>query len=479
MKQSLFTSLILFISTIGGVTYTNQSSSDTIKKSPNIIVIVSDNQGWNDAGFNGGKDIPTPHLDQLAADGIIFNAGYASHPYCSPSRAGILTGRYQQSFGHENNTPYQHDDPEAGLPLTETTLAEVLDENDYSTCAVGKWHLGDFRKFWPMQRGFQEWFGFFGGGLDYWGSVGKHAPDAGVQRNEKIVPQKELTYLTDDFTNASIDFIQKQNEKPFFLYLAYNAPHSPIQATPEYLAKTDFIEDGTRSAYAAMVVGMDQGIGKIVKTLKSKKIYDNTLIVFLSDNGGHLNGASNYPYRGHKGMLFEGGIRVPFLLNYPAKIKGGATYHHPISALDIFPTALAAANVNTVLQKQLDGVNLLPYLNNSIKEKPHDLLFWRYSEGAGYAVRKDNWKMVYSGYKQDYFLFDLEKDPYEQRNVTKEFPKKLHELKKDYEAWNKTLVPALWQDPHAENVLKEESKRKTKLENAAKGFYKKTKLEER
>lgn len=440
---------------------------------PNIILIVSDDQGWNDAGFNGGKDIPTPNLDQLAADGIIFNAGYASHPYCSPSRAGLLTGRYQQRFGHENNTPYKHDDPEAGIPTTETNLAEALVKYNYNTCAVGKWHLGDFKKFWPMQRGFKEWFGFHGGGLDYWGSVGNKKPNSGIQRNEEIVPINELTYLTDDFTNASTDFINKQKENPFFLYLAYNAPHAPIQATPEYLAKTDFIEDGDRSTYAAMVVGMDEGIGKIVKTLKEKGIYENTLIFFLSDNGGHLHGASNYPFRGHKGMLFEGGIRVPFLVSYPKVIKGGQRFNSPISALDIFPTAIAAAEIDYTSSLKLDGVNLLPYLSSAKNEAPHDLLFWRYSEGAGYAVRKENMKMVYSGYKQDFLLFDLEKDPYEQNNLAQVFPKKLEALKKEYAIWNEGLVPALWQDPHAENVLKEESKRKELINKAASGYYKK------
>lgn len=458
-----FILILLFLS----IQYSIQSQSR-----PNVIIIVSDDQGWNDVGFNGGKDIPTPHLDALAYDGIIFDAGYASHPYCSPSRAGLLAGRYQQKFGHENNTPYSQEDEDAGLPLDEKMLSEVLKENGYATCAIGKWHLGDHEKFWPTQRGFDEWYGFYGGGMSFWGDTGKKPAKSGVLRNGEIVPQSELTYLTDDFTKEAVRFIQKQEEKPFFLYLAYNAPHAPIHATEQYLAKTDHIEDGARSAYGAMVVGMDEGIGKVVQTLKNQGIYDNTLIFFYSDNGGHLHGASSDPFRGHKGMLFEGGIRVPFLCSYPGKLTYPHHYPHAISALDIFPTVLAAADITP--PKPLDGVNLLPFLSGSTSSPPHQKLYWRYSDGAGYAVRKDNYKLIYSGYKEKLLLFDLATDPYETSDLAQQHPEKVQELRLEYQAWNKELIPAKWYDPHPENILKEEQKRQN-IRNKAKAGEKKSK----
>lgn len=434
---------------------------------PNVIIIVSDDQGWNDVGFNGGKDIPTPHLDALAGDGVVFDAGYASHPYCSPSRAGLLAGRYQQKFGHENNTPYNQADENAGLPLNEMMLSEVLKENGYATCAIGKWHLGDHEKFWPTQRGFDEWFGFYGGGMSFWGDTGKKPAKSGVLRNGEIVPQSDLTYLTDDFTHEAVKFIQKQEQDPFFLYLAYNAPHAPIHATAEYLAKTAHIEDGVRSAYGAMVVGMDAGIGKVIQTLKDQGLYENTLIFFYSDNGGHLHGASSYPFRGHKGMLFEGGIRVPFLFTYAGKIKHPHHYPHAVSALDIFPTVLAAANIAPT--KTLDGVNLLPFLSGNTAARPHQTLYWRYSDGAGYAVRKGDYKLIYSGYKEKLLLFDLATDPYEQEDLADQRADIVQELSVVYQDWNKKLIPAKWYDPHPENILKEEQKRQAVLEKARAG----------
>lgn len=435
-------------------------------QTPNILLIVSDDQGWHDAGFNGSKDIPTPNLDALAMDGVVFENGYVSHPYCSPSRAGILTGRYQHRFGHENNTPYHEVDPDAGLPLEEELLSQTLKSADYKTCAIGKWHLGDHQKFWPNSRGFDEWFGFAGGSMSYWGDIGKKDENHGVLHNGSAVPVDSIRYLTDDFTAYALDYIDRNAASPFFMYLAYNAPHMPLHVTSAYLEKTTHIEEGERSAYAAMVAGMDTGIGSIVKCLKEKEIYENTLIVFLSDNGGHTHGASNYPYRGHKGMLFEGGIKVPFVISWPANIPNGS-YEAPVSSLDIFPTALAAAGINGN-DKKLDGINLLP----ALKDKDYSsnrALFWRYSDGAGYAIRHVNWKLVYSGYKQKFFLFDLSSDPYEQSDLTKSRPDMIENLLSLYSAWDENTIPAKWYDPHPENILKEENARNEVLIRASAG----------
>jgi len=435
-----------------------------------VIIILTDDQGWGDVGFNGCTDIPTPNLDQLATDGVIAHAGYASHPYCSPSRAGLLTGRYQQRFGHENNITASDDNSDPGLPLDQTTLADILHANGYTTCAIGKWHLGDAGKFWPNNRGFDHWFGFYGGGMNFWGVPKKGNPESGVLRNGRIVPLEEISYLTDDFTDETIRFIDDNKDMPFFIYLAYNAPHAPIQATWEYLEKVQHIESGDRAAYAAMVVGVDTGVGKIVQKLKSEGIYENTLIFYYSDNGGHTLGARSEPFRGHKGMLFEGGIRVPFCMTWRKGIPSGRRIEEPIIALDIFPTILAAAGINKPESLVLDGVNLLPYLNsgNDRWAIPRDL-HWRYSDGAGYALRQGNFKMIYSGFKKDFFLFDLEKDPYEHMNLATVYPEKLEALKKLHSAWNAELMPSRWPDPHPENILEEESARQAAIDKAMAG----------
>lgn len=437
---------------------------------PNVLIILSDDQGWADVGFNGGTDIPTPNLDALAADGVAFSQGYASHPYCSPSRAGLLSGRYQQRFGHENNIPYNSATEEDGLPLSEELLSETLKKSGYRTAAIGKWHLGDAPRFWPNKRGFDDWFGFYGGGLDYWGRTNNKPKNAGVLRDGKIVPQSSLTYLTDDFSTEASAYIRSyaQAEKPFFMYLAYNAPHRPIHAPKKYFGQVAHIEDGERAAYAAMVVGMDEGIGRVVQTLKDTGVYDNTLIFFYSDNGPHLLGASAGPYRGHKGMMFEGGIRVPFLVSWPKKIQRGKRYDKPITALDIFPTVLAATGAKPP-KKNLDGVDLLPYLSGKKKSSPHKTLFWRYSDGEGWVARKGDMKLVYSAYKNKALLFDLEKDPYEQTDLAAKEPKRVAELTKLYEKWSKGTVKAKWQDPHIANVKKEENARQKSLDNASLG----------
>lgn len=437
---------------------------------PNVLVILSDDQGWGDVGFNGCTDIPTPHLDALAADGVRCSQGYASHPYCSPSRAGLLAGRHQQRFGHENNTPYLNPTDQDGLPLDEEILSETLSKAGYQTAMVGKWHLGDHPTFWPNQRGFDDWFGFHGGGNDYWGNLNNKPATAGVLLNGKPIGRESLTYLTDDFSEAAVDYINRytRNENPFFMYLAYNAPHAPIQSPKKYLAEVEHIEDGNRAAYAAMVVGMDQGIGRVVAALKAAGVYDNTLIVFYSDNGGHIHSASSAPFRGHKGMLFEGGIRVPFSITWPQVIPAGQTYDKPITALDIFPTVLAATEA-TAPKKELDGVNLLPYLQGKSDAAPHETLYWRYSDGAGYAVRHGDEKLVYSAYKRKHLLFDLAGDPYEHDDLAESQPERVKALITRYEAWNENNIPGLWQDPHIENVRKEEAKRQHVVDRASQG----------
>lgn len=433
------------------------SLSSFAQKKPNIIVVLTDDQGWADVGFNGATDIPTENLDRLASEGVIFSNGYVSHPYCSPSRAGLLTGRYQARFGHDCNMPYKvENDETVGTPLSEKMMSEALKEQGYRTSAIGKWHLGDHPDLYPPAQGFDHWFGFPGGGMNY---RGKSKDDIHtVYRNRKKVPDNELTYLTDDFTNEAIDFISKKDDKPFFMYLAYNAPHAPDQATKAYLENTKHIEYAGRSIYAAMVNAVDINVGKIDSTLVANNLKDNTILVFLSDNGGRISHADNRPNRGHKGMLFEGGIKVPFFITWPNQIKGNQTYNKTVSSLDLFPTFLNAAGGEASKEKQLDGVDLLPYISNKNKSNPHDALFWRSSGNFEYAVRKGPFKLYKSAYKNKTLLFNLEKDALERHDIANKNQDIVRELEMLYKEWDAKNIAPGWFDPHAENVLKEEKR---------------------
>ena len=425
------------------------------EKKPNIIIILTDDQGYADVGFNGSKDILTPNIDRIAEEGIAFSNGYVSHPYCSPSRAGIITGRYQQRFGHEHNVPFLPEDETMGTPTNEIFLSQKLKEAGYNTSAIGKWHLGDHPKFLPHNRGFNHWFGFSGGNMNFWGHPQKEGR-MHVQRNDVQIEAKELTYLTDDFTNEALSYIKENKENPFFIYLAYNAPHAPDHATKRYLKMTEHIEYGNRSVYGAMVSGVDAGVGRIDSLLNALSLRENTMIVFLSDNGGRLDRANNGQFRGHKGMLFEGGIRVPFAISWPSQLPKGMKYDKPISSLDLYNTCMNAAGLVANKNQQLDGVNLLPYLKGSNLNSPHEALYWRVASGEEYAVRKGDYKLIKSAYKNKTMLFNLNKDQMEINDISEEEPEIFNELQTLYEKWDGKLEEARWSDPHIDNVKKEE-----------------------
>ncbi|MGI9470786.1 MAG: sulfatase [Rubripirellula sp.] len=452
-----------------------QSTFASANDRPNIVLIVADDLGYSDVGFNGCKEIPTPHLDAIAESGVVFQCGYASHPYCSPSRAGLLTGRYQQRFGHECNpepNAYVMGDDAPGLPLSETTLANVLQDAGYVTGAVGKWHLGDAKPYWPNRRGFDEWFGFSGGGLSYWGDTGKKPASFGVYRGDVPVDRTSLTYLTDDFSSEAVAFVDRHQNEPFFLYLAYNAPHAPDQVTHHHLEKTEHIEYGGRAVYGAMVAGMDEGIGRLMDKLKEVDADQNTLVIFYSDNGGRIQHAVSFPYRGHKGMVFEGGIRVPFIMSWPERIPKGVKHESPISALDIFPTVVSAAGLVPDSRKNLDGVDLLPILTGDSKPNPARRFFWRYAmdnDEYGFAVREGNLKLVKSGYKTGELLFDLANDPWEQNNLAAEQPETVERLEQLIHRWDADNVEPKWIDAHGVNVRKEESERQKAIQAASRG----------
>jgi len=422
---------------------------------PNIVFLLADDMGHADVGFNGCTDIPTPHIDALAQGGVRFANGYVSGPYCSPTRAGLLTGRYQQRFGHEFNPPGE--DARDGLPLSETTIADRLKAAGYATGLVGKWHLGGAPQYHPQRRGFDEFFGFLSGAHSY--EPGKGAP---IYRGTKAVDVKE--YLTDAIAREAVSFIDRHKSQPFFLYVSFNAVHTPMEATDERLKRFASIADETRRTYAAMLAAMDEGIGKVVDTLKAHGLEENTLIVFLSDNGGPTmrgtttNGSRNAPFRGSKRTTLEGGIHVPFVMRWKGTLPAGAVYQPAVIQLDLLPTALAAAGVAAEPAAKLDGVNLLPFVCGQNAAAPHDALYWRL--GPQTAIRRGDWKLVRYDRAVDEpettsnplsgppvtadRLYNLAADPGEQTDLAARHPEKVAELLKAWQAWNAELAEPLW-----------------------------------
>lgn len=436
-------------------------AADTAK--PNILFIVGDDMGYADAGFHGCKDIPTPNLDALAASGVRFTNGYVSGPYCSPTRAGLLTGRYQQRFGHEFNPG----SPETGLPVTETTIANRLKTAGYTTGLVGKWHLGSQPAMHPQQRGFDEFFGFLGGAHDYFNKNG-------VMRGQEEI--QELDYMTDAFSREASAFVEKhKGPKPWFLYLAFNAVHTPMQADKARLAKFASITDPTRRTYAAMMIAMDEAIGAVRQKLAETGQEKNTLVAFISDNGGPtmqgvtVNGSVNSPLRGSKRTTLEGGIRVPFIVSWPGAVKPGV-YEKPAIQLDLTATALTVAGAETA---GLDGVDLLSYLSGEKTTSPHDKLYWRF--GDQMAIRSGDFKLVrYDGNVEANDggrhpvtaakLYNLAADIGETKDLAAEMPGTVKELQAQWDAWNHSNIAPAWGNKSKEGAG---GKKKKKNKQAA------------
>lgn len=409
---------------------------------PNILFIVADDLGYADVGFQGCKDIPTPNLDALAAAGVRFTSGYVSGPYCSPTRAGLMTGRYQTRFGHEFNPGDRE-----GLPLSERTIADRLKAAGYVTGLVGKWHLGSQPAMHPQRRGFDEFFGFLGGAHSYFDRNGI------LRGNEPI---QELDYTTDAFGREAAAFIERHKNQPWFLYLSFNAVHTPMHATEERLAKFADIADNVRRTYAAMTLAMDDAVGLVRKTLRSLALDQKTFIMFISDNGGPtmpgvtVNGSRNDPLRGSKRTTLEGGIRVPFVLSWPGRLQSGL-YHYPVIQLDATATALAVAGATT---DNLDGVNLLPFLTGEKHGPPHDALYWRFGEQM--AIRAGDYKLVRYDSNADTRtgarnqpvtapkLYNLATDVGETKDLSTALPDKVKELQAKWDTWNKLNVTPLW-----------------------------------
>jgi arylsulfatase A-like enzyme len=412
---------------------------------PNIVLILADDMGYADCGAYGLTDFKTPAIDSIAAGGVRCTNGYVTAPVCSPSRAGLMTGRYQQRFGHELNlgdgkAPY-------GLPVTETVFAQRLKAAGYATGLVGKWHLGGHAQFGhaqfhPNARGFDTFFGFLMGQRGYFpGPLGER--ESPIERNGTVLEEKE--YLTDAFGREAADFIERSRTRPFFLYLAFNAPHVPLHATPRDLARVPHLE-GRRQIYAAMMLAMDDAIGRVLAKLREHGLEENTLVFFLSDNGGPPgNGSNNGPLRGFKGDTLEGGLRVPYLVKWPARLPAGRTFDPPVSALDVSATALSAAGIEIRSDWKLDGVDLVPFLGGQNSASPHAALFWRF--GQQMALRFGDEKIARGNLEAPLALFNVVRDIGEKSDLAAAAPDLRNELNARWRSWSSELVKPLWGDP--------------------------------
>lgn len=412
------------------------AQAQNIPAKPNILLIVSDDAGYADFGFQGCKDIPTPNLDRLASQGMKFTQGYVAGPVCSPSRAGMLSGKYPARIGHENNLG----DGDGGIDIHTPLLPARLKQAGYHTGGIGKWHLGSRPEYVPWQRGFDEFFGFVGGSHNYLASDDK--PLGNMVRNGENALVKE--YLTDALAREGAAFISKNKDQPWFLYLAFNAVHAPMQADPKMEKLLASIADPKRRELAKMTVSLDNGVGMLLDQLEKSGQADRTLVVFINDNGGATYSKFyNAPLRGHKGTLFEGGIRVPCLMRWPGVIDKAQTYDPPVTGLDLLPTFLAAGGAAPSAWAASDGVNLLPFLKHEQTGQPHTTLYWRFNVVA--AVRDGDWKLIRIQ-DHDPLLFNLANDLAEHDNLATREPERVQALLQKLADWEKPFPPPSWNE---------------------------------
>ncbi|NNF17159.1 MAG: sulfatase, partial [Gammaproteobacteria bacterium] len=407
----------------------------------NIILVLVDDLGYADLSLTGSSTIKTPHIDKLAKDGVQFTNAYVTASVCSPSRAGLITGRYQQRFGYEDNTgPATHQPDYVGLPESEMTLAEALKSQGYSTGIIGKWHLGQTREQHPQNSGFDEFFGMLHGGHTYFGpdSKGPLVRDMRSVDLEKDDPG----YLTDKLTSEGLAFIERHKDDRFFLYMSYTAVHTPYQATESDLQNVDPALGKRQKIYAAMTQSIDDDLGKIRARLDELGIADNTLLVFLNDNGGLVRNkhpAKNTPFRGGKQEIFEGGIRVPLIMYLPGLIEGGKLHSDPVISLDLFPTFMALAGaVDFKGVKPLDGMNLIPVIAAGSGQLPRRQLYWRRQKA--WAIRDGDFKLLNTGSGSESELYNLRDDPAESNNIFDGNAEIVTRMKAAHDAWNATLM---------------------------------------
>lgn len=469
------------------------SEAPSGERPPNIIVIVADDLGFNDISFNGGGFanglVQTPNIDAIAQQGVSVDQGYASNATCSPSRAAIMTGRYPTRFGFEFTSaptefaryishstpgalrqPIFHDERVAdvppretlGLPPSEVTIAEVLRQQGYHTMLIGKWHLGEVANMRPTAQGFDESLGIMQGAGMYLPPNDPNVVNARVDfdpidrflwanlpyavdwsSGEDRARMRPRVYITDYFADEAVSAIEANRNRPFFLYLGFNAPHTPLQASRADYDALSGIQDHTSRVYGAMLVALDRGVGRVMQALRDQGIDDNTLVFFVSDNGGAWyvgQPGLNAPFRGWKSTFFEGGIRSPFFARWPGHLPSGARIAGPATHMDIFPTAAAVAGAPA--QPQTDGVNLLPYLRGEAQGAPHQRLFWR--SGPYRVVRDGDWKLQVSETPDRVWLFNLAQDPTEQHDLSAQEPERVAAMRAMIEAQNANMPAPLW-----------------------------------
>ena len=423
---------------------------------PNIVIFYADDLGWGELGCQGfTKDIPTPHIDSLAKNGLRFTNGYVAATYCSPSRAGLMTGRYPTRFGHEFNTVANT----VGLRSDQTTIATRLKTLGYATIAVGKWHLGNQPENRPTKRGFDEFYGTLNNTPFFHPT---NFIDSRISNDVREVTD-DTFYTTDAYADRSLDWLEKNKNKPWFLYLPFNAQHAPLQAPKKYLERFPKITDEKRQLFAAMLASMDDAIGRVMGKIRALGQEENTLVFFISDNGGPTASTTsgNGPLRGFKMTTFEGGPRVPFIAQWKGKIPAGKTYDLPVLNLDVLPTAIIAAGGKTDPSWQLDGVDLMPYLTGKQTSRPHQTLYWRY--GPQWAIRHGDLKLVVSkGGSGQPELYDLATDIGESKDLASAQPAKVKELQALWDKWSAEQAPASTPDASGGGATKKNKKKKGK-----------------
>ncbi|MFY0627078.1 MAG: sulfatase [Reichenbachiella sp.] len=427
------------------------SISSWSQSKPNIVFLFSDDAGYADFGFQGSKEFKTPNLDKLASQGTKFTQAYVSAAVCGPSRAGLLTGKYQQRFGfEENNVPgYMSKSgtigDDMGLPLDQKTMADFLKSRGYRTALIGKWHMGNADRFHPLKRGFDEFYGFRGGARSYFEldeKIQDDRPENKMERGFENFEEPEK-YATDAFSDEARAFLERNVDNPFFLMLSFNAVHTPMHAEEQDLKKFPKLS-GKRQQLAAMTLALDRACGEVLEKLKELGLDKNTIVIYTNDNGGpsDANAAINRPLSGSKANHLEGGIRVPFLMRWPGVTTANSTYSYPISTLDLLPTFCAAAGESVEVKDGLDGVDLKPFILKSKEGRPHETLYWK-KENRG-AIRDGDWKMLRFP-DRPAELYDLSKDVSELNDLASQNPKLVRKLYKKLFAWELTLERPIWQ----------------------------------
>ncbi len=415
---------------------------DGQSRPPNIVLILSDDLGYADIGIHGSKAIPTPHIDSIGKDGVRFTSAYVTAASCSPSRAGLLTGRYHQRYGFEFNTAgaaithrlYRGLDPSA------VTLADVLRKAGYKTGMFGKWHLGTRNHLHPLSRGFDQFFGFLGGAHSFFPAKDRAPVYSTIMRGRTALIEPE--YLTDAIAREAVDFINKNRDAAFFAYVPFNAVHTPLEATEKYQQRFADESNPRQRAYNAMTSALDDAVGSILRAVSENNLDDNTLVIFLNDNGGpiYTGVQSNGALRLGKLFLFEGGVRVPMLMRWNGVLPPGTVYDQMVSSLDLFPSICSAAGISLPEHSSLDGVDLAPYIEGKQTGTPHQKLFW--SNGPNRAMRMGNWKLVQS--HDHVWLFDLQTDLGEKNNLSQSHPEVVEKMRQELDHWRSQMAAPAW-----------------------------------